>query len=106
MEPITRKSIGIDGEVFEDRRSEPRHRVLKGGVLIFNNGYGVLDCVVRNMSDHGARLAFGDTTAVPSRFALRISDEDRPRKARACWRTQTDVGIEFDTAGQDDASAA
>lgn len=40
MTPITRNSIGIDGEVFEERRKEPRRRVLKGATLSFNRGYG------------------------------------------------------------------
>jgi hypothetical protein len=95
MEPITRNSIGIDGEVFEDRRGMARHRVLKGGMLSFNKGYGALECVVRNLSDSGARLAFGDTAAVPPRFGLRISGHDMVRDAQVRWRTLTDVGVEF-----------
>ena len=95
MEPITKKSIGIDGEVFEDRRAEPRRRVLKGGTLTFNKGYGALECTVRNQSDHGARLAFGETAAVPPRFGLRISGDDRVHDARVRWRTMTDIGVYF-----------
>ncbi len=95
MEPITANSIGIDGEVFEERRSEPRRRVLKGGTLTFNKGYGALECVVRNMSARGARLAFGDTAAVPPRFDLRISGEDTGRIAQVRWRTLKDIGVEF-----------
>ena len=103
MEPITRKSIGIDGAVFEDRRAEPRHRVLKGGTLSFNKGYGALECVVRNLSEHGARLAFGETSAVPPRFGLRISGDDRFRDAHVRWRTMTDIGVELDPLVEDEA---
>lgn len=106
MEPITTKSIGIDGTVFKERRSETRHRVLKGGRLTFNKGFGALECIVRNLSAHGARLAFGDATAVPARFDLIISGDDRVREARVRWRTQTVVGIELDTAADDTMKSA
>lgn len=96
MEPITRNSIGIDGHVFEDRRAEPRRRVLKSGALAFNNGYGALECVVRNLSAHGAKLEFGDTAAVPPRFGLRVSGEGGARLAHVRWRTMTAVGVELD----------
>ena len=96
MTRITTQSIGLDGEVFEDRRAEPRRRVFKGATLTFNNGYGALECVVRNMGDHGARLSFGDASAVPPHFDLRISGEDHARPAHARWRTMTEVGVAID----------
>lgn len=95
MEPITTKSIGLDGAVFEERRRDQRHRVFKGGALRFNRGYGALECVVRNLSARGARLSFGDTAAVPSRFDLQVSGEGEARPAQVRWRTLTDVGVEF-----------
>ena len=107
MATISRNSIGIDGQVFEDRRREPRHRVLKGGTLTFNNGYGALECVVRNLSAGGARLQFGDTAAVPPRFDLRVSGESKALPARVRWRTITDVGVAFeDDAGSQAPCAA
>lgn len=101
MEPIVSKSIGIDGAVFEERRSEIRRRAFKGGTLSFNNGYGALECVVRNLSTRGARLVFGDTSAVPSRFELRISGEGLARNALVRWRTPTVVGIELELDADD-----
>lgn len=96
MTTISKNSIGIDANVFEDRRVHPRHRVLKGGTLAFNNGYGALECVVRNLSASGARLQFGDTAAVPSRFDLRMAGEVAAIAAHVRWRTTTDVGVAFD----------
>ncbi len=96
MSPITENSIGLDGEVFADRRSETRHRVFKGGRLSFNKGYGALECVVRNLSGRGARLALGETTAVPNAFALEISGEGIARSAHVRWRSPAAVGVEFD----------
>lgn len=99
MGPITRKSVGIDGKVFEDRRATMRYRVFKGAALTFDNGYGARECVVRNLSDAGAGLSFGDTTGVPPGFDLRISGENRVRVARVRWRTDTVMGVEFVRTG-------
>jgi hypothetical protein len=76
-----------------EKRGEQRSRMLKGGTLSFNKGYGALECVVRNVSDHGARLAFGDTGAVPPQFSLRIGPDGEWRAATVRWRTMTDVGV-------------
>ncbi|MBX3570214.1 MAG: PilZ domain-containing protein [Rhizobiaceae bacterium] len=96
MTPITEKSIGIDGEVFADRRTGDRRRVLKGGRLSFNNGFGAFECVVRNLSARGARLSFGDTSAVPNAFDLLITGEDKARSATVRWREMTAIGVAFD----------
>jgi hypothetical protein len=95
MEPITERSVGIDGNIFTDRRAERRHKVLKGATLRFNRGYGALECRVRNMSESGARLAFGDTAAVPPEFDFWLTGSDSPVRAVIRWRSVEDVGIEF-----------
>jgi hypothetical protein len=96
MTPITERSISIGGTVFPDRRCESRRRVFKGGRLIFNHGYGALECVVRNLSDRGARLSMGETAGVPGRFELLIAGADGTRSARVRWRTPGEVGICFE----------
>ncbi|MBX3531057.1 MAG: PilZ domain-containing protein [Rhizobiaceae bacterium] len=76
-----------------ERRGEQRSRMLKGGTLSFNKGYGALECVVRDLSAHGARLRFGDTSAVPQQFSLRVGTGGEWRNAEVRWRTMTDVGV-------------
>lgn len=98
MDAIREKSIGLDGQVFAERRAAARRRVLKGATLTFNKGYGALECIVRNQSESGALLAFGETAAVPPFFALAINGEQASRHARVRWRTQTLVGVAFDQA--------
>lgn len=95
MERTGAMEMAADGGTFEERRSQTRQRVLKGGTLTFNRGYGALECVVRNLSARGARLAFGDTAAVPPRFVLKISADGPARPVHVRWRTMTDIGVEF-----------
>lgn len=80
------------GLAVPDRRAEQRNRTFKGGLLTFNRGFGALECIVRGRSEHGARLSFGDATAVPPTFTLRIGAEG-PRFATVRWRAGTDVGV-------------
>ncbi len=96
MTPIIEKSIAMDGKIFADRRASARRRVFKGGRLSFNRGYGALECVVRNLSDNGARLSFGETSAVPPRFGLTIMGEEEARQATLRWRTAREVGVAFE----------
>lgn len=84
-----------DAQNHGERRSERRHRVLKGATISFNKGYGALQCVVRNMTEKGAMLAFGETTGIPSEFNFQLAGNDDVKRARICWRQTELVGIEF-----------
>ncbi len=83
-------------EYHGERRAERRKRVLKGATITFNRGYGALQCVVRNMTENGAMLAFGETAGIPAKFDIRLGEDGELRKARICWRRPELVGIEFD----------
>ena len=88
--------VMIEGDASAaDRRAQRRQRVLKGATLRFNGGFGVLEGAIRNESEHGAQLSFGDATGVPSGFDLAINGAGRVRAARVRWRSQTQVGIQF-----------
>lgn len=90
--PVT-ENLGSGVDRFSaERRRAPRRRVLKGGKLSFNRGFGAMECVVRNISDDGARLVFGETLAVPPRFTLTIGG-DEPREAEVRWRSQKEIGV-------------
>jgi hypothetical protein len=41
---------------FEERRASPRQRRFNGAKIVFNNNSSVIDCIVRDLSAHGARL--------------------------------------------------
>jgi hypothetical protein len=77
----------------DERRREPRRRVLLGGRLSFNSGFGVIECVVRDRSGDGAKLAFGDAAGVPPVFDLQISTTGETRTATVRWRRGDQVGV-------------
>ncbi len=80
------------GEAIE-RRGAERRKVLKGARILFNSGYGALECLVRNQSEHGAKLVFGDTAAVPNHFSISFSGGKERQEATVRWRSTDSVGI-------------
>jgi hypothetical protein len=91
-EKVSESSSDMD---HAERRSQKRHRVLKGAIIRFNKGYGAFECVVRNLSENGAKLTFGGTSAIPAAFELKIAGDERMREARVRWRSPDSVGVSF-----------
>lgn len=79
----------------DERRTEHRRRILKGALVQFNNGFGSLECVLRDMNSNGARVSMGQTAGIPSRFRLSIAGERTPIEAIVRWRTPRDLGLSF-----------
>jgi hypothetical protein len=78
-----------------ERRAERRHRVLKPGHIVFNRGYTVFDCIVRNLSPCGAMLELAMLSAVPRQFDLMIDRRDPPFHCVVRWRSGTQIGVAF-----------
>ncbi|MGL4491136.1 MAG: PilZ domain-containing protein [Rhizobiaceae bacterium] len=85
-------ATGFDGD---ERRTEHRRRILKGAVIKFNNGFGNLECVLRNLTSAGARISMGQTAGIPSRLQIHIAGERTPIDAAVQWRTPRDIGLSF-----------
>jgi len=79
----------------DNKRRSPRLRTLKGAKILYRNGWGIVDCVIRDMSETGARLVCKDTAAVPGEFSLLFINEDMVRDARVVWRREDLLGITF-----------
>jgi hypothetical protein len=56
-----------------DKRRGPRQRVLKGGIVAFNDRRSTLPCIVRDISETGARLRMETMSVLaPDTFLLII----------------------------------
>jgi hypothetical protein len=53
------------------------------------------DCVVRDISSLGARLALMSTCSIPDKFGLTFDAAHTMRACRVAWRSATEVGVEF-----------
>jgi PilZ domain-containing protein len=77
-----------------DRRREQRWPAYLGGTLSFNKRLSAADCVVRNTSPHGAKLALRGTPFVPDEFDLLIPHWHAEYRMRVKWRRHDHIGIE------------
>lgn len=80
---------------MRERREFQRGRTYLGARLAFNNQYCAVDCLVRNMSQNGAKLVFEGTVLLPGEFEITLPQKGESRRARIVWRAQDQVGINF-----------
>lgn len=80
-------------EPRSERRSETRRRALLGAQVVMNGKFSTVDCLVRNLAEHGARLHFGGAPWVPEEFELRIDGRNEKRRARKVWMRDGDMGV-------------
>jgi hypothetical protein len=78
-----------------ERRLVPRHRVLKHCTLAFPGG-GSVDCTVRNISSHGARVDLANPVGLPGSFTLVIETDHFLRQCHTVWSTEQRIGVAFD----------
>lgn len=82
----------------ENMRSAERIRSFLRAQIIFNNRMSTIDCIIKNISATGARIALNDTLAVPTEFDLYIPQKGRGHHARLVWRDKDSIGVEFTDA--------
>lgn len=78
-----------------ERRQFLRNRVYYGGMVAFNARNSTLACVVRNFSNHGARIEFENSAALPDRVDFEIERRGLSRPARLVWRDRNAAGLAF-----------
>ena len=82
--------MGDDGQ---ERRREPRKRVLKGAKVLFE--HAVFDCLVLDISNYGARIRFNTPVVLPPTVTLHLRDGASYKSLRR-WSLGNEVGLEFD----------
>lgn len=78
----------------EDHRSAQRHRTLKGGKIVFNDGFSTFDCTIRNLSATGAKLSIASLIGIPRQFVLAL-DDGRRFDCEIAWQRDDEIGIKF-----------
>jgi hypothetical protein len=77
-----------------EKRTAPRHKVLKGGTISFD-GNGVA-CTVRNLSSKGAALDLASSISLPPSFVLVIEADQFMRRCHSIWSNDKRIGVAFD----------
>ena len=79
-----------------DRRQSARDKVIYGGVAEIGESGAKTDCVVRNISENGAHIEFGNVIKLPrEQMSLTIARKGRSFLARIIWWRDNFVGVAF-----------
>lgn len=82
------------------RDRAPRHRVLNGGKLIVNDGNSVIDCVIRDMSEGGAKVRITIPTMLPKQMELLVVKNNMLYPVEVRWNRNSEAGLQFTGPGK------
>ncbi len=88
-----------------DKRRAARRRVLYSGKLVNDDASSTIDCVIRDLSETGAKVRLAGSTPVPAEVWLIEVREGLAFRCRVAWRASPELGLEF-TSSHDLKDAA
>lgn len=66
--------------------------------IVFDGGRSIIPCIIRNLSETGAKLEVSTTVSkVPQTFDLIVA-RVRPQRCQVVWRTVRELGVQFVTS--------
>lgn len=77
-----------------------RYRVLNGGKLIVNDGQSVIDCVIRDMSEGGARVRITIPTMLPKQLEMLVVKNNMLYPVEVRWNRNSEAGLQFTGPGK------
>ena len=78
--------------LWAEQREPPVKTFLKGR---FNNGLTDVDCLIRNLSETGARLSLSGGISVPAVIDLLIPLKRQTLRAKVNWRNGDEMRVSF-----------
>jgi hypothetical protein len=88
------KLYALEGKMSERRGSRRSKSFLRGFVYV-SRKRGALACLVRDLSEKGARIIFSDQVTLPDMVELYIPQRDQTLRARVHWRKNDEIGLAF-----------
>lgn len=83
-----------------ERRKHHRKRMLQAGKIVYGKDALLIDCMIRDRTDNGARLKVADSKDVPEQIRLFIAGENTITNSKVIWRSEREIGIEFTGAAE------
>jgi len=77
-----------------EQRLSPRRNTMIPATIAFNGGRARVQCIIRNISDTGAKLEVKGVGQVPAAFDLLVP-EHSPQPCRVVWRAMREMGVSF-----------
>ena len=83
---------------MQEKRISGRQKSFLQGRIFFNHRRNSIDCLIRDISDQGARLKFSGTIPTPEFIELYIPNKEESYRARVQWRAGDEIGVMFEDA--------
>jgi PilZ domain len=88
-----------------ERRRGTRQKSFLHGFVYVDKRRGALNCLVRDLSEVGARIVFSSAVMLPPSFDLHIPQRERTFRAKVQWRRGDEIGLAFSSAEAGGATA-
>jgi hypothetical protein len=85
----------ITTAAIEEHRAAPRRRTLIAAQIRYGGGAVTTDCVVRNISETGAKVDVSEGVVLPERFDLVIPQKNVVHACELRWRRGAEAGVAF-----------
>ena len=86
------------------KRAADRQRLFIAGKLTYGGGAVSVECTVRDLSPHGARLMVDPGATLPTKMRLDVPARKIVEDVEMRWRHGDVVGVEFVNAGREDSA--
>lgn len=80
---------------MEEHRNSSRRRTVKEGKVVLSKST-LIDCLIRDLSERGARLEFAGPTVLPPEFKLRIVASGVEAQVELTWQRGLSAGVKFE----------
>jgi PilZ domain len=80
---------------MDERRASRRHKSFLRGVVYFDKRRSETGCLVRDLSEDGARIILSQTITIPDIIELQIPQREQVVAARVEWRRADEAGLSF-----------
>lgn len=81
-------------KAFEQKRLAKRQRVLKSAKIVLDD-WRAIDCVLRDVSETGAKIRIGSTTDIKQNFRLYTAMDNMIRDVKLAWKHHDEIGVIF-----------
>lgn len=80
---------------MSERRTTHRRRSYLGATIAFNERRSTMDCLVRNLTEAGAKIDFPHGVLIPDRFDITVPHRGIETRCRVVWRREAELGVAF-----------
>ena len=80
------------------KRAKERTPTFRAGRILYS-GRNEIGCIVKDMTDTGARIVLDDDAGLSPEVTMVISQTAAKRAAKVAWQKDREVGLSFTNAG-------